>query len=81
MEEIFKNAVIEAAIIVNAPDDHEKENIQQEIDDFKKTTIFLLEFFKDKKYRDSLFTLNSINEIIEEDLIRQLNGTMGKIRV
>lgn len=79
-EELFKNVVIEAARIVNASDDHRKARIRQElgelqlqIDDFKKTTIVLLDFFRDKKYRDSLFTLDSIDEIFRGDLFRQLN--------
>ena len=79
MEEIFKNAVIEAAMIVKfnyALNDSQKERIQQEIDDFRKTTIFLLEFFQDRKYRDSLFTLCSIDEIIGKDL--ELKHIMDK---
>ena len=81
MKEIYKNAVIEAASIVNATNDDEKEKIQQKIDDFKKTTIFLLEFFQDSKYRDSLFTLDSIFEITCKDLTGQLNDTMEKFIV
>ena len=77
MEEHFKNVVIEAARLVNAPcDQEEKERIKQDIakiqqlnDGFRKITIFLLEFFRDTKYRDSLFTLDNMIEMIQKDPI------------
>ena len=80
LDGVLKNAVIEAAKIANASE-LQKEKIQQEIDDYKRTTIFLVELFQDRKYRDSLFTLDSIFEITRKDMTGQLNGDMDQKKI
>ena len=69
---IYQNAVIESASIVDAQNDRAKAIIRQEIDDCKRTTTVLLEFFQDENNRDSLFTLDRIDEIFRKNLFKQL---------
>ena len=79
-EEFFKNVVIHAADIANTITDNQQkeiylqdiERLEQKRNDYKKTTIILLEFFKDERYRDRIFTLDDVFKMIEKNLIRQL---------